>query len=254
MRTYQIETAGLTDIGQTRSVNEDQLISEGDLFAVADGMGGLGHGEVAANMVLEHLRAGFIAKPTVDGLVEAVGRANQAVYDHSLELADGSASSPPERPMGSTLAAVAYVGGDDNGNGADGNEQLVVVNVGDSRVYRLRNGRLHQLTTDHSKVAELVRAGSLNADQAAEHPERHILTRAIGVGPDVEAAVNLTEPSPGDRLLLCSDGLHNEVPDVELAELLASDDPAETVAAGLVQLANERGGPDNITALVLDVV
>lgn len=250
MRTYQIETAGMTDTGQIRAINEDQLISEGDLFAVADGMGGLGHGQTAARLALEQLQAGYASLPTGEGLVAAIGQANQAVYDHGVALTEHEASPRPdanERPvLGTTVAAVAYVV-------EDGGDQLVVANVGDSRVYRLRNGRLGQLSTDHSKVAELVRAGAISAEQAITHPERHILTRALGVGSQVEPAVERTEPSSGDRLLLCSDGLYNEVPEVELVEILASGDCPDDVAARLILLANERGGNDNITALVLDV-
>ncbi len=242
MRTYQIETAGLTDTGQVRAVNEDQLISEGDLFAVADGMGGLGHGQTAARLALEQLQAGFAANSTAEGLVVAVDRANQEVFERGLALADGD--DPPV--LGTTIAAVAYVV-------EDGADQLVVVNVGDSRVYRLRNGQLKQLSTDHSQVADLVRAGAISAEQAADHPERHILTKALGVAPEVEATVNRSEPSPGDRLLLCSDGLYNEVTEAELVDVLRANAPADDVAARLILLANERGGNDNITALVLDV-
>ena len=238
MRTYQLETAGVTDIGQTRAVNEDHLIHEGDLFAVAGGMGGLGHGDVAARLALDTLWTAFGSDPTASGLIAAIGRANRAVHDHP-----GSDSS---QMMGSTVAAVAYVV-------EDAGDVLVVANVGDSRVYLLRNGHLRCLTTDHSKVADLVRAGTVSLEEAAVHPERHVLTRALGVGPDVDPAVARITPSPGDRLLLCSDGLHNEIPDHELARLLNGSDDPGSVARWLIAVANERGGDDNITALVVDV-
>lgn len=242
MRTYQIETAGVTDTGQVRAINEDRLISEGDLFAVADGMGGLGHGDVAARMALEQLQAGYAADPSATGLEAAVERANRSVHEHGLTLTERQGAPT----LGTTLAAVAYVV-------EDGRDQLVVINVGDSRVYRLRDHRLVRLTTDHSLVAELVEAGAITSEEAIEHPERHILTRAVGVAPDVEPTVHRAEPLPGDRLLLCSDGLYNEVPESELAEVLDGGDPPDDVAGRLIALANHRGGNDNITALVLDV-
>ena len=247
MRTYRITQAGRTDIGHVRERNEDSLIGEGDLFAVADGMGGLGRGDVAARLALDELRSAFEAEPTGAGLVAAVRSANRAVHQRNIDEQDVDEAGPEsDLPFGTTIAAVAYVT-------EEGAERLVVVNVGDSRVYRLRGGRLERLSLDHSKVAELVRAGSLTAAEAADHPERHILTQAIGVRADIEPAVTSAEPQSGDRLLLCSDGLYNEVSEPELLDLLSADDPPDDVAARLIERANERGGRDNITALVLDV-
>jgi protein phosphatase len=240
MSQYQLRHAGVTDTGHVRPTNQDQLIAEGDLVAVADGMGGHGGGEVASRLAVDALREAFAADPSAPGLVEAVRRANAAVWAHAE-------AHPDLVGMGTTIAAVARVsvGGDD---------RLAVVNVGDSRAYLLQDGRLTRLSSDHSLVAELVRAGELSEDEARTHPERHILTLAVGVAPDVEPHAVEAVPTRGDRLLLCSDGLFNELPDDEItAILVAVADPAEA-AARLVERANEEGGHDNITAVVLDVV
>lgn len=240
MSQYQLRHAGVTDTGNVRAVNQDWLLTEGDLAAVADGMGGRSGGEVASRLAVDALREAFAADPTAPGLVEAVRRANAAVWAHAE-------AHPDLTGMGTTIAAVARVsdGGDDH---------LAVVNVGDSRAYLLQDGQLSRLTADHSLVADLVRAGALSEDEARTHPERHVLTLAVGVGPDVEPHAVEAVPAPGDRLLLCSDGLFNELPDDEITAVLAAvADPAEA-AARLVERANEAGGHDNITAVVLDVV
>jgi len=240
MSQYQLRHAGVTDTGNVRAVNQDWLLTEGDLAAVADGMGGRSGGEVASRLAVDTLREAFAADPTATGLAEAVRRANAAVWAHAE-------AHPDLAGMGTTIAAVARVseGGDD---------RLAVVNVGDSRAYLLQDGRLTRLTADHSLVADLVRAGALSEDEARTHPERHVLTLAVGVGPDVEPHTVEAVPTPGDRLLLCSDGLFNELPDDEITAVLAAvADPAEA-ATRLVERANEAGGHDNITAVVLDVV
>ena len=239
MRTYQLEQAGLTDTGNVRAVNEDYLLAEGDLFLVADGMGGHGHGEVASRLAAEHIQAAFATDPTEAGLVTAVKKANTAVYEHPE-------TDSPDAHMGTTVAAVALVvDGDD--------EYLSVVNVGDSRVYLLRDDQLTRLSMDHSRVAELVRAGALSDDEAAVHPERHILTMAVGVGPEVDPFATRTKPQIGDRVLLCSDGLFNELTGSEIASVLSTVTDAEQATAELVAIAKDHGGNDNITAMVVDI-
>ncbi len=239
MRTYQIEQAGLTDIGNVRSVNEDHLLAEGDLFVVADGMGGHGHGKVASQIAVEEVKAGFESDRSAAGLVAAVRRANATVFERASAGPEGSA-------MGTTIAAVAMVV-------EDGVEQLAIVNVGDSRVYLLRSGDLSRLSSDHSRVADLVRAGTLSDEEAAVHPERHILTMAIGTEAEIEPFVARAEPHSGDRLLLCSDGLFNELSGGEITDVLNTVDDPEAAATRLVTAAKEHGGSDNITALVLDI-
>jgi protein phosphatase len=239
MSTFTIDTAGVTDIGNVREANEDHFLTGGDLFAVADGMGGEGNGEIASRVAIEALQEAFADEPTAAGLVEAVRRANAAV------LARSEAEPEPTR-MGTTIAAVARVGSADD-------DRLVVVNVGDSRVYLFREGRLTRLSSDHSRVADLVRAGEITEEEAVGHPERHMLTHAIGIDGSVTPHVNHTRPRPGDRLLLCSDGLFNEVPVVEIGAALAETEQPDEAAVQLVALANQHGGSDNVTAVVLDV-
>lgn len=239
MRTYQIEQAGLTDIGNVRSVNEDHLLAEGDLFVVADGMGGSGHGEVASQVAVDQVRAGFGSDRSVDGLVAAVRRANAAVFERANAGPEGTS-------MGTTIAAVAMVVEHDA-------ELLAIVNVGDSRVYLLRSGELSRLSSDHSRVADLVRAGTISDEEAAVHPERHILTMAVGTEAEIEPYVARAEPQSGDRLLLCSDGLFNELSHGEITNALTTIANPEEAATNLVGLAKDHGGNDNITALVVDI-
>lgn len=238
---YTIDTAGVTDVGNVRPANEDHFLTGGDLFAVADGMGGLGHGGRASRLAIETLQAAFVANPTAEGLVGAVAEANSAIR----ERASAEAS---EQTWGTTLAAVARVGA-----GAGDDDRLVVVNVGDSRVYLCRDGELQLLSADHSRVADLVRAGEITPAEASGHPERHVLTSALGVTELVAPSVNHTRPRPGDRLLLCSDGLFNEVPEPDIAALLGSPDPARPVADRLVAEAKANGGSDNVTVVVADI-
>lgn len=239
MPTHDITPAGVTDTGNIRSRNEDHLLAAGDLFAVADGMGGYGHGDRASQTAVEALHQTFTADPTEEGLLRAVQVANQAVRAQAAELADG-------RPMGTTLAAVARVH-------QQGQDLLVVVNVGDSRVYLFRHGELRRLSVDHSVVDELVRAGSLSEDEALTHHQRHVLTQAVGVADTVEPAVTHLVPEAGDRLLLCSDGLFTEVGHDQLVAVLGSEADPEHAASRLVAEAKANGGRDNITALVLDL-
>lgn len=239
MSPFTIETAGVTDTGNVRPSNEDHFLAGGDLFAVADGMGGFGQGDRASRLAIDVLGQAFRATPTAAGLVEAVGAANS-------QLRQQAEAEPVEQTWGTTLAAVARVG-----SGED--DRLVVVNVGDSRVYLFRDGEMRLLSTDHSQVADLVRAGEITAAEASDHPERHVLTSAIGVTERVVPSVNHTRPQPGDRLLLCSDGLFNEVPEADIATALGADQPAARVADGLVATAKANGGSDNVTVVVADV-
>ena len=229
-----------TDVGRVRQNNEDDLLVASPLFAVADGMGGHAAGEVASGIAVQMLGEGFSRDNTTGGLADAVRAANRAVWEKAQE-------DPELRGMGTTLTAVALV--DD-----DGQEVLAVVNVGDSRAYRLQHGRLEQLTEDHSLVEELVRTGRIRADEAHTHPQKHVLTRVLGVDPDVEVDCFRVIPYRGDRFLLASDGLFNEVDDRTIAAVLTRTDDPEAAAGELVDLAKSNGGSDNITAVVVDVV
>lgn len=235
-----LRSGSASDIGLVRSSNQDLVVETATLFAVADGMGGHAGGEVAARLAATSLTTAFNRHPTGAGLTEAVAEANQSVWEHSLE-------DPDLRGMGTTLTAIALVN-------EDGRDLLALVNVGDSRAYRFHDGGLVQLTTDHSLAEEMVRTGELTAAEAAVHPHRHILTRALGVSAEVTSDLWWIRPERGDRFLLCSDGLTNELDDAQVAEVLSSvADPARA-ADLLVQAARTHGGSDNITVVVVDVV
>jgi PPM family protein phosphatase len=241
----RLRWGGATDVGRVRSNNQDQYVARDDvgLWAVADGMGGHRGGEVASEIACDTLARSF-DHHTVDGLVDAIERANKAVYR-------AGADDPELTGMGTTVVALAVVG-DEDGDQTD--ELLAIANVGDSRGYRWSGGELDQLTTDHSLVADLVREGSLSPDEAATHPQRNILTRVLGVYDDVPVDAFTVDPRHGDRYVLCSDGLFNEVPEPAIASVLRRlADPADA-AEELVRQALEGGGRDNITVVVVDVV
>lgn len=235
-----LRSGSASDVGRVRSVNEDHLLETGDLFAVADGMGGHAGGEVASSLAIDVLHQAFGTAPTADGLVEAVRRANQAVWERSHRDAE-------VRGMGTTLTAAALVP-------THQGDRLVVANVGDSRAYRWTAGRLVQMTTDHSVAEELVARGELSEAEAAVHPHRHILTRALGVGPEVDVDSWELAPSQGERFILCSDGLTNELDEARIARVLAEVADPEEAARALVSMANDHGGSDNITVVILDVL
>jgi len=235
-----LRSGSATDVGRVRAVNEDQKLESPTLFAVADGMGGHVGGDVAANTAIDALAHRFNVQPSPNGLVQAVRDANTAVWEKSN-------SDPDLRGMGTTVTTVGLV------NTGEG-DRLVLANVGDSRAYRLRSGSLEQLTVDHSVAEELVARGELTPAQADIHPHRHILTRALGVGPDVDVDVWEVVPRQGDRIVLCSDGLSNELSNEAITRvLLAHADPQEAAEA-LVSDANTAGGSDNITVVVVDVL
>ena len=235
-----LRSGSATDVGRVRSVNQDLPLERPNLYAVADGMGGHVGGEVAARVAVETLDRAFERVPTVDGLREAFSEANAAVWHESLANTD-------LRGMGTTLTAVALVGG------TGGRDVLALANVGDSRAYILSEGEMIQVTDDHSLAEERMRHGEMTEQEAAVHPQRHILTRALGVSDEVDTDMWELQLRTGDRLLLCSDGLTNEVGSDEMAAILREvEDPGEA-ARRLVEVANDHGGADNITVVVVDV-
>lgn len=236
--TLRLRAAAATDVGNIRENNQDDLlIVEDALYVVADGMGGHVAGEVASREAVEAIQAAFSSPGSSDDLRQAVRTANGAVWKRG-------ADEPSYRGMGTTVTAVAVVDED----------KLAVANVGDSRTYLLRNDELHQLTQDHSFVQEAVRSGQLTRAQAESHPRRSQLTRALGVSDDVDVDIEVIEPLSGDRLLLCSDGLWDEVGDELIAMVLSGRRDPEEAASELVRWAKEAGGRDNITVIVIDVV
>lgn len=233
-----LRAAGTTDAGQVRGQNQDSFFVRDDLVLIADGMGGYAGGEVAAEIAVDVVASAFASDTTARGLAEAFHDANRRIFERGGE--------PGLEGMGTTLVGAALVA-------TPAGERLLVANVGDSRGYLLRDGALRQLTEDHSVAAELVRMGRIEEQEEGEHPGRHVLTRALGVEEDVAPDVVELEPRAGDRLLLCSDGLSNELGESELRSLLEVGEPSDAARA-LVAAANAHGGLDNITAVVADVV
>ena len=229
-----------TDVGRVRQGNEDTPLVADDagLWAVADGMGGHRAGEVASEIAVRTLREAFVAvPPTQLGLEGAAVAANAAI----VAAAD---QDPDLRGMGTTLVAMARTDDD----------ELAYVNVGDSRIYLLRDDVLQRLTIDHSLVEELVQEGSLTPEEARTHPKRNIVTRALGISDHVDVDAATITPYTGDRYILCSDGLTDEIDEDRMTSVLRRlADPGEA-ASELVRLALEHGGRDNITVVVLDVV
>ena len=236
----ELRVGSATDVGQVRTNNEDQLLVGDHLFAVADGMGGHAAGEVASLTAVEALKAAFEGHASADGLADAVREANRAVWRRAAEQSE-------LRGMGTTVTAVALVD-------EDGEEQLVVANVGDSRAYLLRGGELDQITDDHSLPEEMVRRGELAPEDAVMHPQRHILTRVLGMDEEIEVDCFRIVPYKGDRVLLASDGLTNEQTDDQIASILRRLADPDDAAKELVRQAKANGGNDNITVVVIDVV
>jgi len=232
--------AGGTDVGLLRNGNEDAFLVGDAVFAVADGMGGHLAGEVASALALEPVAA-------LDGRVfasssEAALALREALVDANDRVVSRAAGDPDHHGMGTTLTASMLEG-----------RRLHVAHVGDSRAYLLRGGRFSQLTDDHTLVQGLIDDGQITPEEAERHPQRSVITRAIGVASEVQVDSLTIDLVHGDRLLLCSDGLSGVVPDERLAHELADADPGDLDAsvARLIALANEGGGPDNITAVIL---
>lgn len=232
-----------TDVGLVRSNNQDQLLVAPGLYAVADGMGGHAAGEVASATAVKALRAAFEASDqrSAEALLNAARAANRAVWEQAQ-------SHRAMHGMGTTLVTIAVIEHQDGTNG------LAVAHIGDSRAYLLREGTFSQLTIDHSLVQELINDGQISEAQAAVHPQRHVLTRALGVEPSVEVDLLAVDPRHGDRYLLCSDGLSREASDAEIAAVLEHHTDPSKAAKELVRLANSRGGSDNVTVVVVDVL
>jgi protein phosphatase len=229
-----VDQAGLSDVGRQRTANEDTLVLAPPFFAVADGMGGARAGEVASS-----LAAGVFDEERTDGpdsgeaqLTRIVREANRRIY----EMAERDEST---RGMGTTLT-VAKVEGD----------QVRIGHVGDSRAYMLRGGELRQLTNDHSLVAELERTGQISPEAAETHPQRSIITRALGPEADVEVDTYTIPGRPGDVFLICSDGLTGMIGDGDVEAIVRGASTLEQAAKELVEAANQSGGRDNITVVM----
>lgn len=231
----RLVAAAATDVGRVREGNEDSVLHDERLgiFAVADGMGGHQAGEVASATAVEALRAAIAGGASI---TDAVTQANTAVVDKAR--ADTAMLG-----MGTTMtAAIEVVGG------------IRIGHVGDSRAYVLRDGILARVTDDHSLVEELVREGRITLEQAAVHPQRNVVTRALGIDTEVDVDDVAVELTGGDRVLLCSDGLSGMLRDADISAILRREPDTEAVTRALIDAANEAGGEDNITVLVIDVI
>jgi PPM family protein phosphatase len=223
-----------TDTGRQRRGNEDAFYARAPLFAVADGMGGAQAGEVASHLAVEVLEQGL---PDGAGSVEERLRAR--VREANARIMESAQADDARAGMGTTLT-VAYVGEDD----------LTVAHVGDSRLYRLRDGTFERLTDDHSLVEELVRQGKLTPEEADEHPQRSIITRALGAEEGVEADSTTWAGRDGDVYLICSDGLTSMIPEAHVAQVVAEAPSLSTAGRMLIDAANDAGGRDNITVVL----
>ena len=242
MMKTMIRWAYQTDVGMVRRANQDAVMSNGNLFVVADGMGGHQGGEVASGITTEH----FLDL----GEVATVEQLEQAVIDANTKIRERGAAEKGLDGMGTTVVAIAVLPTNEPG----GPLHFAAANVGDSRLYLLENEALRQVSIDHSLVEELVRAGQLTEHEALRHPQRNVVTRALGADSNVDVDTWVLRAQVGQRYLLCSDGLVNEVPNGEVSKVLANTaDPQEAVGI-LVDKANEAGGRDNISVLIIDVV
>ncbi len=235
-----LEHHGTTDPGKVRKNNEDSILvgtgRDETLFVVADGIGGFEAGEVASSIAIEVLKE---VVPS-ESMEDAIGEANRRILDAAR--GDEKLSN-----MGTTVVAMRF--------GVREEEPVAEIShVGDSRAYLLRDGTLRPLTEDHSLVAELVRSGDLTRAQASEHPQKNLITRALGAEDEVEVDTIVLPVEPGDRLLLCSDGLTDMVPEPKMLDLLASSpEGPEKASHTLVRAALDAGGADNVTVVIVDV-
>ena len=231
------ESAGRTHPGKVRRRNEDSYVLDPPLFAVADGMGGAQAGEVASRLTAAAFREFHEADrlPPDERLHAIIQEANRRIYDRAHADSDFSG-------MGTTVTAALLTGG-----------RVTIGHVGDSRAYRIRNGELEQLTDDHSLVGDLMRSGRLTPEEADAHPQRSVITRALGTDREVDVDTLAIEAEPGDLFLLCSDGLTTMVADDDILGILAAAPTLDDAARALVRAANTEGGEDNVTVVLFRV-
>lgn len=241
-----MEVGVKTDIGKIREINQDAYYisryKEHPLFIIADGMGGHKAGEIASKMAVEIISS-ILEKnynnfcldddSIKKNIISSIIKANEKIYNKSLEDEEFSG-------MGTTVT-LAY----------KNNKKIFIGHVGDSRAYLFRKGNLSQITTDHSLVEELIRNGSISKEEAKNHPQRNIITRAVGTSKEIEADLIVEEKLKDDILLLCTDGLTNMLMEDEIKEYLLINEDMQKLCENLVMLSNEKGGFDNITVLAI---
>jgi len=235
-----VRYAVTTDVGLVREVNEDAYVAAPPVFAVADGMGGHAGGDIASAIVVEEIgRLGdreFDPDSAERAVLEALRESQRRIEEHAAGKVGRAAP-------GTTVTAALLVG-----------ERWLLVNLGDSRVYRLTGGDLVQVSRDHSLVQDLLDAGDITEDEVADHPERHVITRALGGPGFAEPDLFWVDLADADRLLLCTDGVNGFVDDALIERLLAAEPEAAGAVTALVTASLDAGGEDNATALVVDVV
>jgi PPM family protein phosphatase len=231
------DSAGTSDAGRKRRRNEDALVLEPPLFAVADGMGGAQAGEVASRLAAAAFREFHEAddREPEERVTAIIQEANRRIYERAQSDAQVSG-------MGTTVTAALYTGG-----------AVALGHVGDSRAYRLRQGSLEQLTDDHSLVADLVRSGRLLPEEADTHPQRSVITRALGTDPEVDVDTFTIQAEPGDVFLLCSDGLTTMIGEEEIVETIGRSSTLGEATKALVKAANRAGGEDNVTVVLFSL-
>ena len=235
----KLRTGASTDVGLVRQRNEDAYIADYPLFAVADGLGGHLGGEVASRVAVDTLTEETKGDGPDEGIPD---RLRSAIQRANAEVSERASKDQRLSGMGTTITAVIA-----------GHDRVFLGHVGDSRAYLLRDGELRALTEDHSLVQRMVREGRLTPEQAEIHPQRSVLTRALGIDDDLEVDQATVEVTAGDRLLLCSDGLTSMVADELIRKILEGHDDPQAASQALVEAANAAGGQDNITTVVLDV-
>ena len=238
--TFALRVGATTDVGRVRAHNEDSALAEGSVFVVADGMGGHAAGEVASGIVVDTMRE-LVARDdlTSDDVPRQLLLANERIRE-------AVSAHPEQKGMGTTATGIVLVT-------AGGSDHWVVFNVGDSRVYRWIDGTLSQLTVDHSEVQELVDAGVITEAEARVHPARNVVTRSLGTDYAYQADTWVLPPYAGERFVICSDGLTNELTDEQVREILQTNPDPQAAADELVRAALESGGKDNVTVVVVNL-
>jgi protein phosphatase len=228
-----------SDVGKVREINEDGYLISKPVFAVADGMGGHSAGEVASAIALQTIKKSLHKLPKEEDipnlLVKSIQEANAAVFQRSTTEVE-------QRGMGTTLTVATLL-----------KDKFYIGHIGDSRAYLLRDGKLAQLTEDHSLVAQMVKEGMLSPQEAELHPQRSVLTRALGTEPSVQIDISTSEIRPRDKILLCTDGLTAMLSDSEIERLLNESAHPRLICQKLIDAANEQGGTDNITVVLLEI-
>lgn len=228
-----------SDVGRQRKINEDGYLIKEPVFAVADGMGGHSAGEVASAVALQTIEKQLQKIPEEqeipDFLARSIQEANAAIFQKST-------TEMEQRGMGTTLTVALLL-----------KDRVYIGHIGDSRAYLLREDKLSQLTEDHSLVAQMVKEGMLSPQEAEIHPQRSVLTRALGVEPSAQIDICVSQIKPKDKILLCTDGLTAMLSDVEIEEILNTPRDPQSICKTLVDAANEHGGADNITAVLLEI-